>query len=274
MSEGPTGYVSIVRAWTRVPQRGVLLSWGGLLGLAFLLVLVFGPFRGQARGQQAPSELAIDSYQANCAFCHGVNGDGTFRGPSLVGVGEASADYYLRSGRMPVKEPGPAPPRQEPALPPEEIEALIAYVGGFGQGPPIPQVNLGEGEIDISRGQNLYQLNCAACHNWDGKGGAMVSSQYPIAYPLRPVPPVQLAEAIRIGPGTMPVFPPDVLTDEEVDDIVAYVEYLKHPINAGGYGLAHWGPATEGLAATVGLGLILLVTMWLGQRTRASEETE
>ena len=233
-----------------------LLLWGGLIGLTLL-------FGGRAHGQQ-PDALGADSYAANCAFCHGVRGEGTYRGPTLVGVGEASADYYLRSGRMPVSTAGPAPPRREPTLPAAEIEALVAYVGTFGDGPGVPELDLDT--VDISRGQNLYQLNCAACHNWDGKGGAMVSAGYPVAYPLRPVPPVQVAEAIRIGPGTMPVFPPDVLSDEELDDLVAYVEYLKAPRNAGGHGLAHWGPATEGLAATVGLALILIVTAWLGSR--------
>jgi len=217
------------------------------------------------------TQRGVDSYRSNCVFCHGVSGEGTFRGPSLVGVGEASVDYYLRSGRMPINDPRAAPPRQDPKLPPSEIEALVAYVGGFGEGPPIPQLRLERNAVDISRGQNLFQLNCAACHNWDGKGGAMVSARYPIAYPLHGIPPVEVAEAVRIGPGTMPVFPPDVLSEEELNDVVAYVEYLDDPVDAGGYGLAHWGPATEGLAALAGLGLILVVTVWLGSQNTRGE---
>jgi ubiquinol-cytochrome c reductase cytochrome c subunit len=246
-----------------------LLGWGSILALGAVLWTVLD---AQAYVQQGPSRLGVDSYRANCAFCHGLDGRGTFRGPSLVGVGAASVDYYLRSGRMPVDETGPAHERTAPKLPADEIEALVAYAGGFGKGPPIPQLDLDPGTVDISRGQSLFQLNCTACHNWDGKGGAMASAQYPVAYPLRPVPPVQIAEAIRIGPGTMPVFPPGVLSAAEVNDIVAYVEYLKNPDNAGGYGLAHWGPATEGLAATVGLVLILLITTWLGSRTGPAGE--
>jgi ubiquinol-cytochrome c reductase cytochrome c subunit len=244
------------------------LVWAGLLGLS--LVLSFGLLVSPVGGQQVSNTLGADSYGANCAFCHGPKGEGTFRGPSLVAVGEASIDYYLRSGRMPMTEVGPAPPRGEPKLPEDEIAALVAYVGGFGEGPPIPTLLPGY-QVDISRGQNLYQLNCAACHNWDGKGGAMVSAQYPVAYPLHHIPPVQVAEAVRIGPGTMPVFPPDVLSDAELADIVAYVEQLDDPVDAGGYGLAHWGPATEGLAATVALALLLVVTVWLGSRNPREE---
>jgi ubiquinol-cytochrome c reductase cytochrome c subunit len=236
-----------------------LLVWGGLIGAVFAVT------GGQARAQQDEAEAA-EVYSANCAFCHGVDGTGTFRGPTLIDVGEASVDYYLRSGRMPVRDTTPAPERRAPLLSEREIELLVAYVGSFGVGPPIPELHVAE--ADISRGQNLFQLNCAACHNWDGKGGAMVSADYPIAYPLRPVPPLEVAEAVRIGPGTMPVFPPDVLSDEDLNDVVAYSEYLKHPENAGGHGLAHWGPATEGLAATVGLGLLLLVTVWLGSTSK------
>jgi flagellin-like protein len=62
------------------------------------------------------------------------------------------------------------------------------------------------------------------------------------------------------------VFPPEVLSDDELNDVVAYTEYLKHPYDAGGFGLAHWGPATEGLAGIVGLVMLLLVTFWLGKR--------
>jgi ubiquinol-cytochrome c reductase cytochrome c subunit len=236
-----------------------LVVWGGLTGL--VVVLVVGVARTSALGQQ-PDPQAVALYQANCAFCHGVDGSGTFRGPPLVGVGKASVDFYLRSGRMPINDPNDPVKRRKPTLSNAQISKLVDYAGTFGSGPPIPSLQLDR--AGQARGEQLYQLNCAACHNWDGKGGALVGV---LAPPLRAVPPVQLAEAIRIGPGPMPVFPPEVLNDQAVNDIVAYATYLKHPHDAGGYGLAHWGPATEGLAAVVGVVLLLLVTVWLGKRS-------
>lgn len=235
-----------------------LVVWGGLAGL--IVVLVTGVAGRPAVGQQ-PDPQAVKLYQANCAFCHGADGTGTYRGPPLVGVGKASVDFYLRSGRMPIDDPDDPITRGEPKFSDEEIRKLIEYAGTFGTGPPIPALNLDR--ADLARGEQLYQLNCAACHNWDGKGGALLDV---LAPPLRPVPSVQLAEAIRIGPGSMPVFPPDVLDEQELTDVVAYAEYLKDPYDAGGYGLAHWGPATEGLAGVVGLVVLLLVTFWLGRR--------
>jgi ubiquinol-cytochrome c reductase cytochrome c subunit len=257
---------SVSRSTARWPQghgdhartlRG-LLFWGGLVGLVGALVV--GVAGSPAAGQQ-PDPQAVQLYQANCAFCHGVDGTGTFRGTSLVGVGKASVDFYLRSGRMPINDPSDPITRSEPKFSDEQIRKLVEYVGTFGTGPPIPTLNLDQ--ANLARGEQLYQLNCAACHNWDGKGGALIGV---LASPLRAVPPIQLAEAIRIGPGPMPLFPPDVLNDQELNDVVAYSTYLKKPLDAGGYGLAHWGPATEGLAGTVGLLILLLVTFWLGKR--------
>lgn len=242
----------------RARALGGVLLWAGLVGL--VMVLTVGAFGGRALGQQ-PDPQAVQLYQANCAFCHGVDGTGTYRGLPLVGVGEASADYWLRSGRMPIADPDEEPVRSEPSFNDEQIIRLVDYIGTFGEGPPIPELSLED--ADLASGQQLYQLNCAACHNFDGKGGALVGE---IALRLHPVPSRQVAEAVRVGPGSMPVFPPEVINDAELDDLVAYVEYLENPLDAGGYGLAHWGPATEGLAGAVGLGLILLVTAWLGKR--------
>ena len=41
-------------------------------------------------------------YLTSCVSCHGVGGVGTADGPSLAAAGEASADFYLRTGRMPL----------------------------------------------------------------------------------------------------------------------------------------------------------------------------
>ncbi len=203
-------------------------------------------------------------YQANCASCHGNQGTGTWRGPSLVGVGAASADYWLRSGRMPIDDPDEEPVRSEPAFDEREIALLVDYVARLGDGPPIPEYDLAG--ADLARGGELYRVNCAACHNWDGKGGALVNRNNAPA--LHPVPTRQVAEAVRIGPGTMPQFTREQLDDEELDEVLAYVDYLDNPVDAGGFGLFHWGPATETLAGIVGVGVLVLVTAWLGERRR------
>ena len=74
-----------------------------------------------------------------------------------------------------------------------------------------------------------------------------------------------MAEAIRIGPGAMPVFGPDTFDDHEVDSVVRYVLYLRDPDDAGGLDLGHLGPLSEGLVAwAVGLLGVLLAARWIG----------
>ena len=144
-----------------------------------------------------------------------------------------------------------------------QIVELVGYVASLGDGPAIPDVD--PETADLARGGDLYRLNCAPCHNWDGKGGALVNGRN--APSLHDAPAVQVAEAIRVGPGAMPLFGEEVLDERDLDDVVAYVEYLKQPRDRGGWALAHWGPATEGVAGLAGLGLLLLVAGWLGKRT-------
>lgn len=248
------------RGWRRV-LSGPVLGWLLVVGIVAALVGIARPASG-VEEEELPRGPEL--YQANCASCHGNQGAGTFRGPSLIGVGAASADYWLRSGMMPLSEPDEEPQRSEPSFSEEEIELLVNYVAQLGDGPPIPDVDLAS--VDLARGGELYRVNCAACHNWDGKGGALVNSDN--APRLHPVPVRQIADAIRIGPGTMPLFTDEQLDEQELNDVVAYVDYLRSPRDAGGFGLAHWGPSTETVAGFLGLLVLVLLTAWLGERRR------
>ena len=87
----------------------------------------------------APASVAQDDrgrrlYETGCSSCHGVDGRGTARYPSLVGVGAASVDFYLTTGRMPLDQPTVQAPRKHPAYDPDEIDALVAYVTSLGDG--------------------------------------------------------------------------------------------------------------------------------------------
>src|SRR4051812_3647027 len=65
-------------------------------------------------------------YLVSCASCHGVNGRGTRQGPTLMGVGAASADFMLTTGRMPLSDPDAQAVRKPPAFTPRQIDALVA----------------------------------------------------------------------------------------------------------------------------------------------------
>jgi len=74
-------------------------------------------------------------FLANCATCHGVNGVGTKAGPTVIGVGAASADFQVSSGRMPGQASGPQMPPKPVQFTEEQIAAIAAYVGSLGVGP-------------------------------------------------------------------------------------------------------------------------------------------
>ena len=232
------------------------------------------------------TESAADPRQvflADCAVCHGSDARGTPRGPSLAGVGRASIDYELSTGRMPLTavgrandEPGsplqPLPDKflgdpdktdnhHRPAYSPKTLAALEDYVAGLagGGGPDIPRPSAG----DLAEGGALFRLECAACHAWAGDGGALVHREAP---GLHEATDTQIAEAIRVGPGQMPAFGTAALTDNQVASVVAYVRYLDRPRNRGGNPLWHLGPFAEGGVALAAVGALLLFVRWIGER--------
>lgn len=199
-------------------------------------------------------------YGASCAGCHGQNGEGSNSAPSLVGVGEASADFQLRTGRMPLAHEDDVPHRRSPAFDDADIRALVTYVGSLGGGPEIPKLGAAS-ELD---GRDLFLENCAACHTSSGVGDALPDGQY--APSLWPEKPQQVAEAIRLGPGVMPRFPESALDKEQMSSIVKYVGTLDQQ-DRGGWAIGRVGPASEGLVGWVlGLGLLLVLVRVLGSR--------
>ena len=132
-------------------------------------------------------------------------------------MGALSADFYLRTGRMPLAVPGEEPLRTEPLYSEEEIQALVAYVASLG-GPPVPEVDPAAG--DLSEGERLFTLFCAGRHGKLAKGGVTGA----VAPSLDESTLVQVAQAIRIGPYVMPPFDDALIDQRQLDSIVAYVE--------------------------------------------------
>jgi ubiquinol-cytochrome c reductase cytochrome c subunit len=221
---------------------------------------------GSAASAQQTSlvQQGRELYELGCISCHGDDGRGVEgRGPSLEQAGAASADFYLSSGRMPTDDPNRQTVRKPPKYDEQEIAALVAYVDSISDGPPVPDIDPNAGVL--SEGQRLYMANCAACHNAAGSGGALGQAIY--APSLTAATPLQVAEAVRVGPGAMPVFGRDALDDEELASIIRYVEYLKNPEDPGGLPLGRLGPVPEGFVAwVVGIGAVLVIARWLGAR--------
>lgn len=251
-------------AETRLLSR--MLRIGLLLAIVAQIAWSFRP--GPSAAQAAdPDQLALGAslYETNCTTCHGVDGAGTVNGPSLQGVGAASADFFLSTGRMPLANPNDQPVRQDPAFSQEEIDALVAYVASLAPGgPAIPEVSTANGSV--SDGMSLFLANCAGCHGAGAGGDSVGGGQ--IAPSLYHATPTQIGEAIRIGPGVMPRFGEQTLDQRSVDSIAAYLVWLRSNGGGGGLQLGRVGAVAEGLVALViGLGLLVLVLRLTGAKT-------
>jgi ubiquinol-cytochrome c reductase cytochrome c subunit len=226
--------------------------------------------------QPSPGDLTVEQlrgqelYMRDCAWCHGSAGEGSIYGPPIEESGDASVDFMLRTGRMPIEEPETDPPAGPPAYSPDEIEGIVAYTSTFVEGPPIPAVDPASG--DLQQGEVLYQENCAACHSSTGIGAALTSGE--TAPHLRASSPTEIGEAIRIGgaglvTGDMPRFDERTLTPDQVDSLARYIaEVLQSPPDPGGLPLNHLGPVAEGfIAVFVLLPLLALLIRWIGTKT-------
>jgi ubiquinol-cytochrome c reductase cytochrome c subunit len=205
-------------------------------------------------------------FQANCATCHGPNAEGTAEAPSLVGVGAASVDFQVSTGRMPMQLNGPQAAEKPRQMNEEQTAQLAAYVASLGPGPAIPtdeQVDASAG--DSSNGALLVRTNCAMCHNAVGAGGALSEGKW--APPLLDVSERNIYQAMLTGPQSMPVFNDANITPEEKRDIIAYI-FEQHEGSAGGLTLGSLGPVSEGLWAwVVGLGLMIGAAVWIGAKS-------
>lgn len=234
-----------------------------LAALVVPAALAVPSFFTGARAQPDPIAEGRALYVESCASCHGSTGAGTPNGPDLRDAGAAGADFYLRTGRMPLASSNDQAVRKEPAFSPEEIEALVAYVSTLGEGPPIPEVS--PETASLQDGAALYIGNCAPCHGAAANGGA--AGRNAIAPGLHRATTLEIAEAIVVGPGQMPVFG---FGQDERDAVVAYVDHLDEADDPGGADIGGIGPVPEGFVAWgVGMSVLLVAVLLVGRR-RAS----
>lgn len=215
--------------------------------------------------------LGRSLFLENCASCHGTAANGVPANgtsgayPNLVGLGPATIDFWVESGRMPAADPRAVQAnRRTPRLSQSQALAIAAWVNSLSPSyPDIPSPNLAS--ANVSDGAALFALNCAACHTIEGDGDALAAGTY--APSLRNIPAYQVVEAIRTGPGNMPRFTGN-LSDFQVADIVKYViTEIQHPQNPGGFGLGGLGPVAEGFVGLLlGVGGLALVGFWVGER--------
>lgn len=254
---------------------------------AFSVVVLYG---GTASG--APPRVSTDPatvaagqqlYAEHCQSCHGVSGVGGVNGsPELIDAGAAASDFYLTTGRMPLNNAHDQPIRHRPYFNTDQITALNSYVnalptitGSKVSGPGIPiasvlcpsadgKVNDNGGDpsagpcVTLSQGQQLFQLNCAECHQATGAGGMLSNGD--VIPGLHDADETQVIEAARVGPKPMPVFGVNQLDQSQISAIAHYVQYLHHPDDKGGLSIGGFGPVAEGFVGVL-LGFCVLLGM-------------
>jgi ubiquinol-cytochrome c reductase cytochrome c subunit len=213
-----------------------------------------GPQTDAASGAVALSGDAI--FHRRCSVCHGDHGQGiaavdTVAGPSL----QAEHD---QADVIAAVEAGPGHmPAFSKILSVEQIRAVSDYVTTDLAIIPLMQGNIGEGS-------HIFRMYCATCHRTAVHGGVL-------AFAGRNAPDLTdkssalIAGAIREGPGTMPSFPPTVLSDQQLASTVDYVRFVQHPPDPGGNPLKEMGPVAEGGLAALAVLVVIAIAGWIEQ---------
>src|SRR5690554_4310487 len=103
-----------------------------LLVLALLILItgvaaVAAPTMADASTEASQDDLVAGErlFASNCASCHGLDATGQEGvAPSLVGVGAASVDFQVGTGRMPMQASGPQAFAKPPQFKQQEIDQL------------------------------------------------------------------------------------------------------------------------------------------------------
>jgi len=250
----------------RHPAAIVILLMFGLVATGGLYSLL-APKPAQAAVLTA-DDLGAGAklFLANCATCHGIHGQGSKIGPSLIGAGAAAVDFQVGTGRMPLAGPGVQPARSDKVMfTDEQIASMAAYVATLGPGPSIPDSQYTNGDGNIAHGNALFKVNCAMCHSFVGSGGALSGGKY--APSLRGISGKHIFEAMATGPASMPVFNENDLSPSDKNDIISYLHEIDKDKNPGGLSLGNLGPVSEGMFVWVfGLALVIGAAVWLGAK--------
>jgi ubiquinol-cytochrome c reductase cytochrome c subunit len=267
---------------------GLVLLLGALFTTGGVYAAVSPSSADEGQSQQQMASQGHQLFLVSCSFCHGQNAEGIMTasadasssnpqqwvGPSLVGVGAASVDFQMKTGRMPLVQAGQQAPSKPVTFTDENIADIAAYIASLAPGPAVPTAD----EYDpatytdqeraqaVALGGQIFLTNCTACHNFTGAGGAMPRGGY--APSILKTNPQQIYEALLTGPGPMDTFSNGNLAPSEKKAVIAYIQSMANETGYGGFSLGNLGPVSEGLFAwVVGIGLMIGFAVWITSHT-------
>jgi len=212
-------------------------------------------------------------FDNSCITCHGRDAQGVpGRGPSLIGVGSASVEFQVSTGRMPMTRQESQAEEKKPQFDKDQTKQLAQYIQELGGGPQLPDGPLTDdlqtNPDALAKGGQLFRVNCTSCHGYGGAGGALSSGKW--APSLHSASAETIYAAMLTGPQNMPVFGDNEITPDQKREIVTYVtQQLQQDKDPGGIlNLGRYGPVTEGMAI-FGVGIVLLVftALWIAGKS-------
>jgi ubiquinol-cytochrome c reductase cytochrome c subunit len=246
------------------------------LALAGGVYTAFAPGAFAEDNGQQLSNTAQEGKQLfdnSCITCHGRDAQGVpGRGPSLVGVGSASVQFQVGTGRMPMTRQESQAEEKKPQFNKDQTTQLAQYIQELGGGPQLPAGPLTDDIATnpdaLSQGGQLFRVNCTSCHGYGGAGGALSSGKW--APSLHSASAETIYAAMLTGPQNMPVFGDNEITPDQKREIITYVtQQLQQDKDPGGIlNLGRYGPVTEGLAI-FGVGMVILVftALWIAGKS-------
>lgn len=233
--------------------RRALAGWLAVLGALLGPVAWFAT--SDATAQEDEIARGAELFQRNCAVCHGSDARGVAGvGPPLTGFSFARIDLSMRTGRMPLDDPTRG--IRQRTFTAEERRATMAYL--------TDELDL-DGELpdpppgDAAIGRELYTVNCAQCHGATGKGGVAGDGvEIPHVVGLDDT---TIAAAVREGPFSMPHFSAELISDQELGHITAFLDEDVHQPNSP-LGLEEVGELNAIFFAALLTAAVLLVCLW------------
>jgi ubiquinol-cytochrome c reductase cytochrome c subunit len=282
-SDTPAGRPRFSRVFSRrrgAPSKtrrrlGAAVRMLAALALAGGVYTAFAPgaFADEPRQLSATALEGKQLYDNSCLTCHGRDGQGVDdRGPSLIGVGSASVEFQVGTGRMPMTRQEAQAEKKAPLFDRNQTKQLGQYIQELGGGPQLPAgelvENLDENPEALARGGELFRVNCTSCHGFGGGGGALSSGKF--APGLHDANPETIYAAMLSGPQNMPVFGDNQLTPDEKREIITYITLqLQEDKDPGGlFNLGRYGPSTEGVAIfVVGITILVFTALWIAGKS-------
>ncbi|MDP2936334.1 MAG: c-type cytochrome [Dehalococcoidia bacterium] len=199
------------------------------------------------RQRQEAVERGAPLFASLCSGCHGQRGEGKV-GPMVAGGAylqrrgiQAGDPNGMRLAEIEMRKTiaRGVPKTVMPAWAVEEGGSLnqeqileIAYLMLYGEekdwhkvetlaagGVQQPFVATGGASDPVSQGRQIYEAKgCNACHGPKGEGG--------VGPALPGFSEAQITTQVRTPKGTMPAFPPDRLSNDEIKALAAFIESL------------------------------------------------